>query len=380
MTWEVRGPEITSSLPLWSIKSYLKSHGWVFDGLWGDRGAIHVKELRGEPWEILVPLDDTVSDYSNVTGGIIAALAEAENRSGPDVFSELAATGADVIRISSTNGFVGSVLSISDSSALHGDVHDLLGQAARSAEQPKAAYLGRYSDNVRNYLDSVVPVTDFRSGFALSLHSPVEPRITEQREFDDVDYGSFSRKATTRLASALASTDAIVKHVYSQDRPPDEYGEAVASGVSANLCDCVASLAESGHGIEIDVHWAPTRPAKALERPISFTHNAASILHEVANDIRHKQPSYDEYIEGFVLGDVVQLDRKPHEFDGRATIHAVLDGRLTQMSVTFPERDYLTVIQAFRDQKRISVRGDIYRSGGSYELREPRDLTPLADH
>ncbi len=380
MRWEIRDPEYASSLPLWSIKSYLKSHGWVYDGPWGDRGAIHAKELQGGSWEILVPLDDTVSDYPDVTGRIVSELAEAEERSGFDVFSELAATGSDVIRISSTNGYANTALSIAESSELHGNVYDLLGQAARSAEQPKAAYLGRYSDNVRNYLESVVPVNDIASGFALSLHSPVEPRIVEQAGFDDIDYGSFARKATTRLVTALSSTDSIIKHLYAQDRPPDNYNEAIASGVSANFCDCVASLAGSGHGIEIGVHWAPTRRAKADGHPISFSQNTASILHEVANDIRNKQPSYDEYIEGFVLGDVVQLDRKPDEFDGRATIHSVLDGRLTQLSVTFPEHDYLTMVNAFRDHSKISVRGDIHRSGGSLELRNPRDLTPLAEH
>lgn len=378
MIWEVCGPENTSSLPLWSIKSYLKSHGWVYDGSWGNRGAIHATEREGQAWELLVPLNDAVSDYSDVSARIVSVLAEVEERSEFDIFSELVATGSDVIRIGSTNGHIEGALSIYDSSGLHNDAHDLLAQAARAAEQPKAAYLGRYSDNVRNYLDSVVPLTEHFRGFALSLHSPVEPIIGEQPAFEDTDYGSFARKTTSKLASALASANTIVDHVYSMDRAPDDYEDAVAAGVSANLCECVASLAESGNGVDISVHWAPTRPVEHFGRPIRFTRNTVGILKQVANDIRTKQPSYDEYLEGYVVGNVVQLNREPHEFDGRATILAELGGRVVPMNVTFAEDDYGTVISAFQDRLRISVRGDVYRSGGSYELRAPRSLTPVS--
>lgn len=380
MIWEVCGPENTSILPLWSIKSYLKSHGWVYDGIWGDRGAIHAMEHGGQVWEVLVPLNDTVSDYLDVSARIVSVLSEIEERSEFDVFSELVATGSDVIRIGSTNGHIAGALSIHDSSGLYSDAHDLLAQAARAAEQPKAAYLGRYSDNVRNYLDSVVPLTEHFGGYALSLHSPVEPIIGEQPALEDTDYGSFARKTTSKLASAVGSADSIVNHIYSLDRAPDDYEDAVAAGVSANLCECIASLAESGNGIDISVHWAATRPVEHFGRPIRFTRNTVGILKQVADDIRTKQPSYDEYLEGYVVGDVVQLSREPHQFDGKATILAELNGHVIPMNVTFPEGDYSTVIDAFARRMRISVRGDVHRSGGSYELRSPRSLMPVSQH
>ncbi len=290
MKWDASSLDF--ALPLWSIKSYLKTNGWTYEEPWGDRGSIHVKAIDGASWEVLVPIDDTASDYALATARIVSMLAETEERSEFRVFSELAATGSDVIRISSTNGYKSSALSIVQSSALHGNARDLLGQAARSAEQPKAAYLGRYSDVVRNYLESVIPITDLADGYALSLHSPVAPRIAEQREFEDADYGSFARKTTSKLAAALSCADAIVKQLYAQDKVPDDYDEAVSAGLSANLCESIASLAKSGHGIEIDMSWAPTRPVKTLTRPARFSQDAGSILHQLAQDIRNKQPSF----------------------------------------------------------------------------------------
>ena len=87
------------------------------------------------------------------------------------------------------------------------------------------------------------------------------------------------------------------------------------------------------------------------------------------------QPRLDESITAHVVG----LERDPEEFDGRATILYVQDGRPLRVKVKFAQPVYGVVIKAFDQRVPISVDGDIYRSGESYELRRPHNLSLLTE-
>ena len=51
----------------------------------------------------------------------------------------------------------------------------------------------------------------------------------------------------------------------------DRFDEAVARGVSANLCDAIARLAEAARGIEIGLTWARSRPASRRRETFRFS-------------------------------------------------------------------------------------------------------------
>ena len=80
-----------------------------------------------------------------------------------------------------------------------------------------------------------------------------------------------------------------------------------------------------------------------------------------------------------MIAQVVRLEREPEEFDGRARILYVREGRPIRIEVEFEEETYGTVIRAFEQREPISVDGDIYRVGNVYELRNPRNLSFAAE-
>ena len=151
------------------------------------------------------------------------------------------------------------------------------------------------------------------------------------------------------------------------------FRQAVTSGVSANLCEAVAGLAKKGRGINIDVQWAPVRPSATNNRQFRFSEQAADILTEAAINFRRDEPLLDESL----IAQVVALARDPEEFDGRATVLYIQDGRPFRLHVKFEESSYNTVISAFQGRNPITVDGDIFRVGRNYELRNPRNLSLL---
>ena len=365
-----------SSLSILSLRSYLTSRGWKSEGTWGSRPAVvYVKEHGGRSWEILVPTRDTIADYAESMAESVEVLAAVEDRSQLDVFYDLSASGADVIRMRSANGIAEQPpLSLRRSASMLKDAYDMLAASARAAEKPRPAYRGKISSDVADYLDNVRPMPSHYQGYALTLHSPVPVGFGRQEDFGDDFNPPFSRLATSKLAQGLGHASTAIEQVVADDNL-EPFRQVVDYGVSANLCDSLAELAKKGRGIEIELTWAGVRPANVPNSHFQFSSTSADILVEVAKSFRLNEPFLDERI----FAQVVRLEREPREFDGRATVLYVRDDRPIRLQAVFEESSYNTVIRAFEQRDPISVDGDIYRVGNGYELRNPRNLSLLVE-
>ena len=378
MIVQIRDRAALSSLSIISLRTYLVSAGWSDQGQWGERPAtIFAKEHDGRAWEIVVPHQDTVAGYAEGMAEAVAVLAAVEERSQLDVFHNLAGAGADVIRVRSLNGAARQPLSLRRSARLLNDAYDMLAAAAQSAVRTRATYRGPLSADVAEFLDSVRPLPGYYEGYELTLHSPVPAGLGTQMDMGDDFQPPFPRRATLKLAEALEHSSVAVAEAIADD-PLASFRQAVPHGVSANLCDAVAELARKGEGVEIGLSWADVRPRSVHQTTVPtfrFSQHSADILNEAARSFRRNEPSLDES----VIAQVVRLEREPEEFDGRATILYVREGRPIRIEVEFEEGTYGTVIRAFQQREPISVDGDIYRVGNVYELRNPRNLSFAAE-
>ena len=296
------------------------------------------------------------------------------SRSQLDVFYDLSASGADVIRMRSANGIAEQPpLSLRRSASMLKDAYDMLAASARAAEKPRPAYRGKISSDVADYLDNVRPMPSHYQGYALTLHSPVPVGFGRQEDFGDDFNPPFSRLATSKLAQGLGHASTAIEQVVADDSL-EPFRQVVDYGVSANLCDSLAELAKKGRGIEIELTWAGVRPANVPNSHFQFSSTSADILVEAAKSFRLNEPFLDERI----FAQVVRLEREPREFDGRATVLYVRDDRPIRLQAVFEESSYNTVIRAFEQRDPISVDGDIYRVGNGYEFAQPPQSVTLS--
>ena len=374
MKVRIRDSDALSSISIVSLRAYLNARGWTDTGNWGARAiSVFAKELDGRTWEVLVPHQDTIGGYAENMAQSVAVLSETEGRSELDVFYDLQGAGADVIRVHSAVGLVHEPLSLGQRSALLNGTYKMLAASARAAERPQAAYRGKVSANVENFLNKVQPLPS-NQGYALTLHSPVPVEIGGQSDMGDDYYVPFSRQATYKLAEALSHTSTAIGQAVATDTL-DPFKLSVSRGVSANLCASVSDLASRGQGISIDLIWADVRPSNIPDSHFQFTVDSAEILRQASKSLIRNEPSHDEQIVAQIVG----LAREPDEFDGRATLVSVWDDRTIRMDVEFDRSVYGTVINAFRDHSNISLLGDVHPLSRGYELRNPRSLLVLSD-
>ncbi len=367
-----------ASVSLMSLRSHLKSRAWNDEGSWaGGRATVYSKEANGKTWDILVPTRDTVADYDRSMASAISILSEVEERSEIDVFHELNATSADVIQLSSINinGAGKKILSLHKSRGLLTSAYDMMASAARATEKKRAAYRGKISADVKEYLEAVYPLPEYYEGCNLTLYSPVTAIFNANANFFHENHLTpFSRKVTQELSRALQRTDSAIAKTIAEDTI-DHFDDAIADGVSANLCTSLASLTDHGDGIAIDMAWAIVRQSEVPASHFKFSKDSAGILNEAASLLRRSQPILDESI----VAHVVKLERGPEDFDGKATISGFLpDQGAKQLKIEFDSSVYDTVITAFQKRQIIHLEGDIHHVGNSYELQNPRNLS-LAD-
>ena len=379
MDIRVSGERSLLSISSAALTVYLEQREWTPAGRIPDRSAVYTWEDRGRRWGVHVPERDTFPDHAESIARAIETIAEAEQRTELDVFRALAGTGADTINITALHAPQAARLSFHDAGHLISDSYRLVAAAARAAERPRAAFRGPASADVTTFLKSISPAPLDFDTFGLTLFSPVSPAYGQARLSNgggDVDPAlvPFSRRAVVGLADSLrAMASAIAEVKVKDDLAP--FDGAVRSGVSANLCSATLGLVELsgefGGGISVDVQWAPTRPRNGKQTAsVPFSAHEVEIIRAADNHLRARASYPDER----TVADVVRLDRKPEEFDGRALLRADIDGQTRHLSAVFDSTDFDDVIAAFRERQRIELDGDIHPKGNGYELRNPRNV------
>ena len=355
------------------LRRYLEVHGWTRDETWRGRITMWSTVYDEQRYQILAPLMELSDTYPVRISEAISTLAEVQGRSQLDVYYEVIAGGADVIRLRTMNGKASDRRSLSESAKLLTDARELIASAARAAERPgQPVYRGRLSGSVVDYMNGIHPLPGYETGRDLTLHSRVPPDYGEQTDMGDSFNQPFARSVALALDHGLREVENSVQEVLGGVAEISSFELAAQRGVSANMCDAVAALAGDQHGIEINLSWAAVRPSEVSGEYFAFAESSADVLTEGARWLRRNSP----FLNAHVTGEIVRLDRESQEvFDGRACVLYELDGRTVVLNVQFDTADREEVIHAFRQGIEINLDGDVHRNGNRYVLENPRSFS-----
>ena len=354
------------------LRAYLESNGWMQQEIQPGGSTVWVLENNGEVDEILVSSQEWSYRYPARIYEAVESLSEIEERSQLDVYYDLLAAGADVIKLRSPNGNGNSGLSLEARANFLNHARSLMTAAARSAENPgRPIYRGPLSRNVSDYLREIRPMLGYGTGSDLTIHSRIPADYGIQGDLGDSFTAPFARRATIALSRGLREARKIADTALARAELAT-FQEAASHGASANFCAAVADLARDTHGISISLSWAPVRYSGEPGGEFVFTENAADLLAAGADLLRRRNPHLDAHI----TGEIVQLDREaPAKFDGQAIVLYALDGRPVALHTQFDPADEDKVVTAFRNGIPVSLEGDIHIENRRYLLKNPRNLS-----
>lgn len=369
MRIELTDEAALSSLPWGDLKSYLDAQGWALVDRIGDKALVYRPgDGSREAVEILVPARDDLGDYALRMAEAVRILADVEQRSALAVYGDITVSGLDVVRLRAATADADGAIAIEQGVTLYREAENLMLSAACAAVDPRRNYHLRKVTEATDYLKSVRLGPSERGSYVLTVFSPVQPRLGGQQRLELGDE-PFSRTVTLRLAEALGAAKRAADRAVS-DGAFAPFDAAVAEGVSANLCEAVARLAEAARGIDIGLSWARNRPAGRGNQRFHFSPDVADVLREAASVFRRSEPLTDERLSGFVIA----LDRPVEHFDGSATLRVLLDDKPKRVRVRFEQSVYAQVIRAFQEKLVLSLLGDLYPVGQRWEIRNPREI------
>jgi hypothetical protein len=355
-----------------ALRAYVIFEGWRKTEPYGEYSEVYTRPDSEKRGELIVPSTTKIADYASAVGQLIRFLAKIEERDEISLYDDLSRADRDVIRVRAPDADDDGSIDIDTGVGIVHHSRELLASAACAAFDPRPTYhLGKVQQ-AEEYMRRVKLGQTERGSFVVTLIAPIPPALSLSGQatlWPDLEQEPYVRQVTRVLARALhAAHDAVVAS--NRGDGVSAFSGAVADGVSANLCEAVASIVDQADGAEVSVTWARTRPTPTRRDRINFGRADGEILKEAARQFRLREPRRDERIIGYVR----HLHRPEDQFDGQVTIKAIIDGRARSLSVRLSQPDYEVAIQAHERQLPIIIDGDLEIQGHRWWLREPRDV------
>jgi hypothetical protein len=380
MTATVRLPkEDLSALRPEDVQLYLISRGWQKEAN-GPAAKATVYRFPGEPdAEVVLPRTREFADYALRMGDVTEMIAAVEERSIREVLLDLSAPPADIIRLGilASEASLGT-LPLEEGIRLMEGGRDMLLAAACSAHRPQAFYPRQSFREASEFLSTCRLGQTERGSFIATIIAPVPPLIVEPSLFTDAPpIEPYARRVTLQLMTGLKVVrDSI------QAGAHDQMLKGVDAGVSANLCEAIATVKPPGDqsSLQIRITWARSRANVPSEIPqkIAFSQAAFPIIEEVGRRLRERGTPKLDRIAGFVIslrGETTLLEG----FEGKVIVNSVIAGQSSRVQMTLNKADYAKACDAHRDALRVAVSGDLHRGAKLFELLRPQNFQIIAD-
>jgi hypothetical protein len=219
------------------------------------------------------------------------------------------------------------------------------------------------------------PTTE--GSYVISVWVPVPPRLTQEEDAVLLDDPSepFERVATKHLNRAVRAARDAAQDAQYTDTGLDAFVNRAPDGISANLCEALASLGgEYDQPFDVRFSWALDRPVRDLLTQVEFDADSIPILREAAREMRGRLPEDEVRIRG----NVVRLHSENLLGPGDVTIAGIVVGdateKLRRVSVNLAEPDYQRAIAAHAEFNEVEVVGSLIQRGTRSYLREPHGL------
>ena len=371
MRVHIRDTEALRAVSPAALSAYARASGWTKTDEYGDHSDVYSADQMPE---IVLPRHQSLGDYASVVWQLIEVFADVAKTDELALYRDLVTVDWDVVRVRAPEGEGGSV-SVSDGVALMQAARDMFLAAACSVQNPQPIYRAGANKEAADYLKRVRLGQTEQGSFILTLLSPVVPPPV-QLGFASVwtpEEDPIERRITRRLFDGLAAARQAAEMTVRGDA--DAFWNSVDLGVSANLCEALASVMEPFRAIDVIITWARTRPAPRLRDVVRFATSDAPILREAARSFRSREPQPNETLVGFVQ----MLKRDVAERDGTISLRTSIDGTNQSVLTVLRQSDYERALSAHGARNPVVVKGDLDRVGQRWHLLNPLIVDVILD-
>ena len=353
-----------------ALSAYARAAGWSRQEPYRVHSDVYIGD--GRP-EIIVPRTERLGDYASVVATLIDTFARVASQDELTVYRSLVTADRDVVRVRAAESDDGSV-TLNAGVDLIGGARDMLLSAACSLRDARPVYRAGANREAVDLLNHLRLGQTDQGSFVVTLLTPVVPAPMPALLPDPDDRNApIERRMTRRLVDAVTAARQAAERTAAGDE--GAFRDAVANGVSANLCEALVRLIEPFPTLDVGVSWARTRPVKAPGAIIRFGRTDVALLREAARSLRDRAPRPDVRLYGFVR----LLRRGNAGDDGTIGLATDIDGQRQSVAAVLERMDYERAVQAHRDRMPVVLSGDLDRIGQRWRLLSPRLTDVIRD-
>jgi hypothetical protein len=374
MKASITDPAVLAAVRPLDLSAYLRARGWHPRFAEADLAEWELRTTGGVV-EVAVPKHPRWRDYARRVREVILELSRVEGRSEVLIVQDIAQTLRDVVRLRTVvEGRTDGTIPLEDGALLARSARGMMLAAACATHERRRAFHTRKPQVAVDYMKGLSLGQTEVGSFVLTVISPVPPTLAQtEMLLEAPPETNFNRRVTETLTTALAAIRTAAETSVARGGL-SAFEEAVAQGVSADLCEALALVRECTSVSELDlgIGWAAARP-EIQQLPVKheFSMDALEVIGEAGRTLREKSP-----IDSFeVAGIVVALDRPTDVFKGTAIVVADIDRQPRRIRIElFGETDWKTADEAMNKRLVFRCQGELMREGKYYALRNARDL------
>ena len=345
------------------LAAYARSAGWTKAEPYGDAADVWNGESRPE---VVLPRTDLLGDYASVVSRLVEIFAEVDGTDELATLRNLLEADHDVVRVRALEDAAKGSVALDSGVKIVSHARDLLLAAAcATVGDPQPVYRAGTHKQATQFVRRVRLGQTEHGSFVLSLMVPVPPAIQPPLDESWEPEGAepLSRRILGRLIEALMAARSASER-WNSGAGHHGFEEAVAAGVSANLCDAVAGLIRRTKRLELSVTWAINRVARHSPARVAFSETYREPLKEAARIFRARAPRPASRFPGSVH----KLMRGQQEVEGVVTLKADIDDRIQSVTAVLDEANYRVAIRAHEARNPVIVHGDLERIGQRWRV------------
>ncbi|WP_311670099.1 hypothetical protein [Streptomyces chisholmiae] len=320
----------------------------------------------------MVPKVESAPDYPRMMRGLTQELARIEGRSPDQVREDMARQFLDITKLRAVSeGEIDDTIPLQAGIALFDSAKRLVTASAASTlmrqgnfgrNMPKRAI--RHARQVRlghtMHGSYIIPIISRARSSDVQSDSD---GLDDQPKLNlAVEEARFDRRVATTMAHAL---DVLEQMAVTRDRLPStaDVHDAVAEGVSRELCDAVSQVLMTGQVDSYDIRfqWAPaaTPPRLLTDRSV-FPKEAVRVVGEIASTLRSSERIEEQVIFGIVTSCSALLN----EGNGRVVVQASIGGRVRTVKFDLDWPVFGLASRYMAERRPVFVRGILHMPSG----------------
>lgn len=349
---------------------YLKDTGWKLFPM--EKTYIKVFQIykeNGEAFQVIIPLDNHLSDYKNAMYEAIETVAYVENQPTEQLLLFLLNPNTDIlkIRLEKEEIEAGNIL-FDDAIRLYENIKKLVVATAQDILHPQRYHQGRIDSSISQFISKCKFGQTEVGSYVISIVCPFT-------ELDDVDgcrqlsifseeeqcADSLTRKVTNKIMTNVAHIKGYIDEGDFDKLHSEESNEII----SANFYEALAglNLDAEGSSVEFTVHWSPAvKLNRCATDRILLSHNYYQPITAAIQKAKEQSGSKSK-----IFGKIKRLESTPdlsNRISGKITV-VYLDGndRKRTVEVQLAKEDYDKAIEAHSHGDYIEIVGDIQQTG-----------------